>query len=94
MYMHVYRISYNFKSCVQNLNLHVNHKILITASEVSSSGHEDPLSSLENATLKIRTVFCTSGAVGLYKKKNHTFVVHSNLNFQMKCESSRSTTNS
>ena len=72
MYMHVYRISYNFKSCVQNLNLHVNHKILITASEVSSSGHEDHLSSLENAdhlsslenaTLKIRTVFCSSGAV-------------------------------
>ena len=92
MYMHVYRISYNFKSCIQNLNLHVNHKILITASEVSSSGHEDPLSSLENATLKIRTVFCSSGAV--YKKKNHTFVVNSNLNFQMKCESSRSTTNS
>ena len=60
---HVYRISYNFKSCVQNLNLHVNHKILITASEVSSSGHEDPLSSLENATLKIRTIFCSSGAV-------------------------------
>ena len=56
--------------------------ILIKASEVSSSGHEDPLPSLENATLKIRTVFCSSGAV----KKNHTFVVHSNLNFQMKCE--------
>ena len=23
MYMNVYRISYNFKSCIQNLNLHV-----------------------------------------------------------------------
>ena len=41
-----------------------NHKILITASEVSASGHEDPLSSLENATLKIRTVFCSSGGGG------------------------------
>ena len=69
-----------------------NTKILITVSEISSSGHEDPLSSLENATLKISTVFCSSEAVK--KKKNYTFVVHSNLNFQMKCESSRSTTNS
>ena len=52
---------------------------------------DDPLPSMENATLKVRTVFCSSGAVK--KIIIHTFVVHSNLNFQMNCESSRSTTN-
>ena len=42
----------------------------------------DPLSSLENTTLKIRTVFCSSGAVNFYKGEggSHIFVVHSNLN--------------
>ena len=41
---------------------------------------EDPLSSLENATLKIRSVFCSSGAVKIKKvEKSHIFVVHSYL---------------
>ena len=69
MYTSVYRIKYNFKSCFQNLNLHVKPKILITASEVSSSGHEDPLPSLENATLKN-----LYSILGCKKKKNQSII--------------------
>ena len=76
MYMYVYRISYSFKSCVQNLNLHVKPQDLDNSIRSLMIRHEDTLPSLENATLKIRTVFCSSWAVKIFFK-NHTYMVHS-----------------
>ena len=86
--MYVYR---NFKSCLQNLNLHVKPQDLDNSIPNFVIQTRGPSLISGDATLKIRTVFWSSGALKLLKGGgSYIFVVHSNLNFQMKCGSSRS----
>ena len=86
MYVYIPEINYNFKSCLQNLNLHVKPQDLDKRkphhSDMRTHSHLK-----ENNTLKICTVFFPSRAKKIEGRKSLICGHTKNLNFRMKCGS-------